>query len=122
MSGTIGVTAAAKLLDIYLTENAPPYRAKLVRLLAKVNIKCKAIRAAQMSDPVKEHLLDLVRNHYIDRLVYDLKGLMCEFPYTMSKQYINTVTRLHFTPETVTQKRLAARTAAAAAAGLASNA
>lgn len=108
MSGEIGVTAAGKLLDVYLTENNPPYRARLVRLIKKVSIKCKALRAAEMEPAVREHLLGLVRDHYLDHLIYDLKPLMCEFAYTMTKQHVIAMTRLHFTPYTATQRRIAA--------------
>ena len=106
MAGAIGLTQAGQAIDVILTKDNPPYKARLNRFITKLTLKCKKIHNSIANFSDKQFLLELVKAHYYARLDKKFKDIISPTLYTNTQSYINALTRINFVPNTKTQKSL----------------
>lgn len=107
MAGNIGLTDAGQLLDRILTETNPSYKHDLIIFIHYFTERIKRLRLMldqnnNMSD--KDLILTLLRNEYMMRLDKNFKEIINDkYIYSLTKNYIHTLTKMNFIPSTKTQ-------------------
>lgn len=105
MAGNIGLTAAGQYLDEHLTKTNPPYRGKLQQFIKSFTITVKRLHKVveHCSVDDKYLVLGLLRKKYFAEFDTNFKAIVDDLVYSLSRNYIYTLTRPGFTPTTKTQ-------------------
>jgi hypothetical protein len=106
MSGTIGLTKAGVILDKILTEENPPYKVKVYRFIYTFTNRCHTIRKELTNDSVRSYVLEVVRQDHLQRINSLLKDIISYKVYTHLCNYVHTLTKENFIPNTRTQESL----------------
>jgi hypothetical protein len=105
-NGTVGLTPAGQLIDEYLSNHNPYYTHKLLRFIHTFTCRMKRIRALTENDSSElDYLLQLIKNDYIKKAKMSFRYLMNRYVYSLLINYIKTLTKKDFKPNTYTQIR-----------------
>jgi hypothetical protein len=107
MSGAIGLTPAGMKLDCFLYEMDPAYKGKVYRFITKFTDRIHILRTAVASMEYKdqEYFLKLCRNDYHRKAEEKLCDID-EYPRSLIRNYIHTLSKVDFKPSTRTQIQL----------------
>jgi hypothetical protein len=109
MAGVIGLTTAGQHLDMYLTKYKPSYTAKLYKFITKFSIRVNKYHTILSNCGTyddKAYIFSIIRKEYTERLNIEFKNEMDKYPYSLARNYINTLTKAGFVPSTKTQEAL----------------